>query len=184
MKKRSSSEGPFEPDALGDPKKDWEVLIDILRLELQEYGALRNFLDQQHNCILNREIEELICVNRAIHNQIAANNNLRKEREAAALKLAEGTGLGEADITLRQLIAEVPLAPQQLLQSLVDELLRLTQRIDQKVAHNQILLSRASEITEQILRALVPTRVTKTYDKRGKVSMCAHQGGEQLDTSA
>lgn len=162
---------------------DWEALVNILRLELQEYGALRNFLDQQKKCIFSREIEELVAVNYAINNQIAANNDLRLEREAIASRLAHSVGLGTQDVTLRQLTEHVPLAPQQLLSSLVDELLSLTERIEQKVAQNQILLARASEVTEQILRAIKPTTITKTYDQKGKVSVRSTQTGDQLDTS-
>ncbi len=136
-------------------QKNWELLVNILRSELIEHGMLYQLLDQQQNCIFKRQISQLAAINHAINSQVTANDRLRCEREHLTRQLSRELLMGEEG-NLIDILSQSPQAPQPLVHKLIDELLQLTQRIQRKVSHNQILLARANEVTENILRTLKP----------------------------
>ena len=50
---------------------DWEPLVDALRAELEEYGALFNHLTRQQEEIFARQVDTVLEINGEIEGQIA-----------------------------------------------------------------------------------------------------------------
>jgi len=59
-------------------------------------------------------------------------------------------------------------------ESLVEEINNLISKVRSKIEQNQRLLSRLSEVTEQILSVTNPSAHSKTYSRTGNVQNLAH----------
>ncbi len=148
----------------------WERLVDALRLELQEYGGLLNLLEEQQGGILGRDPESLLNLNSTIEEQVEKTNQLRKERESLAADSALDHEL-DKEASLSELVPYFPEAARPLLQALIERINAVLDRIKQKSRQNRMLLARAYDLVEQILRTLQPQSVTKTYNRDGNLTL-------------
>lgn len=163
-------------------QEQWDPLIAALRGEAQEYGALLNLLDEQQNRILGRDPEGIAGMNKTIDEQIETSRNMRYAREGVVKILAQTAGVDEMS-SLKVLLPNFPSEIQGLLTALIDEILALMQKTQRKAGQNQVLLVRAFEAVEQVIRALCPELITKTYDKKGSISIKASSDGTCIKTS-
>lgn len=146
---------------------DPEEFTRILRLELQEYGGLVDLLQKQQRGILRRDPDGLMEMNTSIELQSEVCNHLRARREEfvrAALHSFAASPEGGA-ATLAHCYP-APLRP--LFQALIAEIERLVATIRQKARQNHLLLSRACQLTEELLNLARPGSATTVYHKRGK----------------
>ncbi len=148
----------------------WESLVDALRLELQEYGGLMNLLDEQQKGILGRDSESLISLNKSIEEQLEITSRSRYEREQLAEYAVQEHEL-EAEATLSELIPFFPEPARPLLQALIERINAMLERIKHKSGQNRMLLARAYELIEQIMRIVQPRAVTKTYNREGNLNL-------------
>lgn len=157
------------------PRADWESLVVLLRKELQEYGGFMNLLKIQQERIVNRELTLLKDSEDQINVQIEKAFSLRKHREEM-LNVISKTWSDQPmlsnfnKISIISNLNQFPEKSQPLLKALSDEINRLVHKIKKLLKQNQMLLSRASHVTEQILQKLNPKPINKTYDKGGGVS--------------
>ena len=147
----------------------WQLIIERLRNELQEYGALLGlFADQQAN-LLRRDADAVLALATAIEEQVRTTQTCRELREEVVTRFAAENGKA-ASSTLRQLIPLCPADVQPLLNALITEINHLIHRIRRDARHNQMLLSRTVEAHEEALRTLRPDLYPKTYSPRGQMA--------------
>lgn len=149
-----------------------ELIIERLRNELQEYGALLGlFADQQAN-LLRRDADAVLALASSIEEQVRTTQTCRELREAAVARFATESGQSPSS-TLRQLLPLFPADMQPLLDALIGEINHLIHRIRRDARQNQMLLSRTVEAHEEALRTLRPDLYPKTYSPRGQMAGAA-----------
>ncbi|OHE71602.1 MAG: hypothetical protein A2007_05950 [Verrucomicrobia bacterium GWC2_42_7] len=149
-------------------QEQWETLVDTLRIEVQEYGALLNLIQDQQKFIMSRDTESLVIMTEQIDEQTIRSRSICERREQLVNDLARSVGLKEKTI-LSDLLDYFPEKIQALLQAFVEEIQTLFEKTQYKARQNHMLLSRAYEVTEQLIRMLRPT-LSKTYNKNGAAS--------------
>ena len=170
------------------PTPTWESLVKVLRLELQEYGGFLNLLHEQQNHIIGRAIEALKATEQKINAQIETSFALRKKREEVLNQIVQtwevAPELGQyKKINIRQNLEHFPEVARPLLEALSDEINSLIQKTRHTLKQNQMLLSRASYMTDKILQSLQPKENTKTYTKGGRFAYKAGKSNS-LNVSA
>ena len=160
-------------------------LTKILRSELEEYGGLLDLLVEQQERILNRDPDALFQTNERVEAQMEINQELLTRRQGLIDELGRDID-ADAESTLSQLIPSFPNAVQPMFQSLAEEINKLISSARRKVKQNQVLLSRLSEVAEELLYAVAPEGgISKTYDSRGDLNIKADLDGKRpLKTSA
>jgi flagellar biosynthesis/type III secretory pathway chaperone len=149
---------------------NFQPLVDALRAELQEYGALRNILDEQQKAIFARDADKVAESNKAIDIQIEAAARLRQARERVQITAAK-----EMNLPLKSTVAELskayPEAARPLLKALADEINSMIDILRRRSRQNQMLLARTCESMERTLRVMRPDAFTKTYSAKGAVAL-------------
>lgn len=161
----------------------WEEVVESLRAELQEYGGLLSLLDEQRRSIVGRDTESLLDRNGEIGLQLKKTHLMRLDREHLSESLARELGL----VDIHKLSDMLPFVPEPalpLLRELVDRVNDLLEKIQRKAGQNRMLLSRACEITEEIMRTLQPQSLTKTYNEKGNLSMNSSDLSGNVEFSA
>lgn len=151
----------------------WEDLLGLLRDELQEYGSLLGLLSAQQQNILDRRPESLLEINQSVQTQMEASQILQRRRQGFVTSLADSFGVS-SESNLTELIPHFPDVTRPMFESLVEEINNLISKVRSKIEQNQRLLSRLSEVTEQILSVTNPSAHSKTYSRTGNVQNLAH----------
>lgn len=168
---------------------NWESLVNVLRLELQEYGGFMNLLKSQQEHIIKRNIDGLKEAENSINQQIEKSFKLRKRREEVLNVISQTwpskATLGQyKKISITQNLENFPLKAQALLKALAEEINSLVGRTRHLLRQNQMLLARASMMTEQVLQAIDPKPLTKTYNKGGSIDYKTQRNINSLNRSA
>jgi flagellar biosynthesis/type III secretory pathway chaperone len=153
-----------------------DELIDALREEVQEYGGLLSLFNEQQTAILERKPDAVLAVQEAIAQQLDNILVCRKRREERVREIATAVGQG-TDSALRGLIGSCEEAVRPLLHALIDEVNQLILKTRRRGQQNQMLLARSIEVTQQILQRLNPEAVTKTYSRRGRITLASSGTG-------
>ena len=148
----------------------WELIIESLRSELQEYGALLGLFEEQQANLLRRDADGVLSLVSMIEQQTQTTHASRDRREQFVQVFARENAADD-ELSLRRLIPLFPSDVQPLLKALIDEINHSIHRIRRGARQNQILLSRAVETHEEILRTLRPDLFPKMYSRRGAVGM-------------
>ncbi len=151
---------------------DWELLVQPLRDEMQEHGALLNLFEEQQNAILRREPDLVLKVAEAISSQAEIIRDCQKRRVAAVRAAALAAECAE-DTSLLRLIPHFPAPAGPLLEALVSEVNRLVRQTKRRARQNQMLLARTIEVSQEILQRLNPGSLSKTYSAQGRVEIGA-----------
>ena len=149
-----------------NPSFSWEDLLGLLRDELQEYGSLIGLLSAQQQSILERRPENLLEINQSVQTQMEASQMLQRRRQGFVVSLAKSFGEPN-NSTLTDLVPHFPDVTQPMFQSIIEEINNLISTVRSKIEQNQRLLSRLSEVTDQILRLTDPASHSKTYNNQG-----------------
>ncbi len=160
----------------------WKSLANALRLELQEYGALLNLLNEQQGGILGRDPENLINLNLSIEKQIEMTNSMRTNR----VKITGALALDEErpqSTPIGDLLDDLPDSVRPLLEALIDDIRAILDKLRTRARQNQMLLSRARELTEDILQTLQPQERIKTYGAGGKLSYKTGKAGGCIEAN-
>ncbi|HEX4666441.1 MAG TPA: flagellar protein FlgN [Chthoniobacterales bacterium] len=153
-------------------KIDWESLVQPLRDELQEHGALLNLFEEQQAAILRREPDLVLSVADAIARQADLIRECQKRRKEAVHAIAAEVG-SPNEAPLSELIRHFPPAACPMLEALISEVSRLVRQTRRRAQQNQMLLARTIEVSQQILQRISPSTVTKTYSAKGQVEIGA-----------
>lgn len=158
-------------------------IIEALREEVAEYGALLNCFDEQQSVILGRNAEAVSIADEKISLQLVATRDRRRHREILVAELATVSGQpAHSSLTaLKPLFAD----PMWLLvQALIAEVNRLIALARRRAQQNQMLLARTIEVTQEIVATLRPGTVTRTYSPQGRMKIKASAGvGRLLEKS-
>ena len=165
------------------PSFNWEELLVMLRDELQEYGGLVGLLSAQQQSILNRRPDSLLEINQSVQTQMEASQMLQRRRQGFVSSLASSYG-EPGESTLSELVPHFPDVTQPMFQSIIEEINSLISKIRRKIEQNQRLLTRLTEVTDQILGVTDPGSHSKTYDKSGDLSRLSSDGRSTLNESA
>lgn len=149
---------------------DWEPLVDALRAELEEYGALFNHLTRQQEEIFARHVDTVLEINGEIDDQSRIIAAARERREAIMSDLAVRADLAKGT-RLTAMLEVFPDFVRPLLEALVRDINLMINRTRRKARQNHILLARAVELTQETLRQLQPETFSKTYARSGHVSV-------------
>lgn len=152
---------------------DWQILVDALRSELQEYGAICSTLDEQQKAIFECNGEKVQMVGGMLNQQIESATRLRNAREELMRDIARFNEL-PPETALADMRSVFPEAAQGLLKALVEEINTMLQSIRRRSRQNQMLLARTCEVMERTLQLLRPSNFVKTYSAKGAVSV--HMG--------
>lgn len=159
-------------------------LVTILRTELQEYGGLLNLLDQQQECILDRNTEGLMHANKDIEVQAEANALIKQSRERIVNRLAQIWNL-DGRPRISELAAFFPEPMQPMVASLAGEINQLIAKSKRKLDQNRLLLRRLSAITDEILGYMRPDlKPTKTYTHKGDMRSKASSSRGAVELTA
>ncbi len=145
---------------------------------MQEYGALLGLYEDQQANLLKRDADAVLASATAIESQVRRAQAARELRERLVRTYAINIG-SPADATLRSLLDRFPAEVQPLVDALISEINHLIRRIRRGARHNQTLLARAVSSHEEVLRAIKPSSMTKTYSPRGNVSVLPTQAAWQ-----
>ena len=161
---------------------DWNTLVEALRNELQEYGAIRATLDEQQEAIFNREGEKVSALGLEIESQINTAAKLRQQRENLVQQIA-----GFYEFPLHSSLSDIrsvfPEAVQPLLKALVEEINNMLNTLRRRSRQNQMLLARTCEVMEQTLQMMRPGNFVKTYSARGSVAVRGGPVGAHIQTA-
>ena len=92
---------------------------------------------------------------------------------------------GGSEPTLSQFIDFLPDAGQPMFQSFAEEINNLISRARRKMKQNQVLLSRLSEVADELVNAIPPDdRVLKTYNRQGGLDVSLKRGKRLLKITA
>jgi hypothetical protein len=161
-----------------------EELTSILRREVEEYGGLLAVLVEQQEKIMNRDSTALLEINQKMEVQMEINEGLLIERQRLIVLMAGDPG-GGSEPTLSQLIDFLPDAVQPMFQSLAGEINNLISSARRKMGQNQVLLSRLSEVADELVNAISPDdRVSKTYNRQGELDVSLKRGERLLKITA
>lgn len=155
---------PVMADELAEPK---ELLIELLRSEMEEYGGLLALLEEQQEAIIARAPDRVLEINTAINDQMRTIQHRREAREeftvnvAAKLNLASGA-------TLREMMRFFRKPVQPLIEALIDEINGLVTRARRRAQQNQMLLVRSIEVLQEVLQRLNPEAMHKVYGADGR----------------
>ena len=150
--------------------RDWEPLVETLRAELEEYGALFNHLTRQQEEIFARRVDTVLEINGDLDDQTRIIASARERRQEVMDDLVKRSGL-PAGTRLTGMLDQFPDFVRPLLEALVRDINLMINRTRRKARQNHILLARAVELTQETLRLLQPGSFTKTYARSGQVSV-------------
>ena len=156
------------------PPNETEALIDALRDELQEYGALLHLLKDQQSRLVSRQAEEVLNVSGSIESQLPVVTRVRQRRQQEMFALAGSAAVPPDDlagIKLSDLLPHFPATIAPMIRGLVEEINRLVSTVARFARQNQMLLVRAVESTQAALRSVQPTVAQKTYSPSGRLYM-------------
>lgn len=163
-------------DAAVEPK---ELLIELLRAELEEYGGLLALLEDQQAAIVARSPDRVLEINTEINDQMRMILVRRETREEFVVKLADKLKQ-PANSRVRDLLRFFRQPIQPLFEALIDEINNLVTRARRRAQQNQMLLARSIEVMQEVLHKLNPEMMHKVYGANGRSLFGARQTGSRL----
>jgi hypothetical protein len=124
-----------------DGKVDWNQLVDALRDELQEKGGLIRLLDQQVQAVYRRDTHQNGYLEEQIRLQLRVIARSTQIRESILRQSASSFQLSD-DVGVNELIAHFPDFVRPLLEALVTEVDRLSNRLQERLGQNEGLKQR------------------------------------------
>jgi len=128
---------------------DWEPLVETLRCELQESGALYKMLNYQRNYLLTREVERVKEIEVCIDELTPKTTLVRKKREESINDLIAKAGIAH-NTPLLKMLPYFPEFTRPLLEALAMESHQMRVKIRWRVRQNRLLqASLASRSTKR-----------------------------------
>lgn len=161
---------------------EWNQLVEAMRAELQEYGAIRGTLDEQQNAIFNRDGETAGVLAGQLELQIDAAAKLRRQREEVTRDIARFQEL-PVHSTLAEMSHVFPGTVYPLVKALAEEINAMLNTLRRRSRQNQMLLARTCEIMEKSLQQLRPGTFVKTYSPKGSLALHLGPVGAHIQTA-
>lgn len=156
-----------------------ELLIELLRAELVEYGGLLALLDDQQAAIVARAPDRVLEINTEINDQMRMIQVRRETREEFVATLSDKLRQ-LPNSTLRDLLRFFRQPIQPLIAALIDEINKLVTRARRRAVQNQMLLARSIEVMQEVLHKLNPETMHKVYGADGRSLFGVRDSGSRL----
>ncbi|MDX2110928.1 MAG: flagellar export chaperone FlgN [Verrucomicrobiota bacterium] len=148
--------------------KPWQPVIQALRAELEENGAMLALMNDQQTRIVKREAEEVAALAEQIESQSTILLDLRRKREHCVNTL--GRMLQRPGVaTLQDLLPALPEEIALLVGALIQEINQTISSMRRRSRQNHLLLTRLVELHHMVLPAMRPAAFAKTYTAHGAV---------------
>jgi len=144
-----------------------ELVIEVLRAEMEEYGGLLALLEDQQAAIIARAADQVLEINMSINDQMRMIQLRRETRERLVSSIAIRLNQ-EPNSVLRELIRFFRKPIQPLIEALIDEINSLVTRARRRAQQNQMLLARSIEVMQEVLHRLNPETMHKVYGSDGR----------------
>lgn len=145
-----------------------QQLLDALRRELHEYGAMLALLNQQQDAVVNRAADDVLRSVSAISELTSSMEQARQSREACRCELTRLL-VRPQDAKISELAAVLPSKFRSGVTALVSENNQLLVRVRQRARQNHLLLRRSLELMERVLGAVLPGSQPGVYNTKGKM---------------
>lgn len=162
---------PFRPRVgASAPVGFHDQVLSALRAEIQEQGALLGLFEEQQRAIIQRDSARVLSLIIAIQKQVETAITVRNRRE-----IMMGQALRRARISpktpLTALLPQFPVPKQPLLRALIEEVVRVAERVRSKANQNQMLLARSIDLIREFLDEISPQLGGKIYDEEGALKI-------------
>ena len=171
----------------GAPNKGASVLMNLLRellgamnAELVEVRALLSAFADQQEAIVHRKPARVAASVQVVEKMVVKLRQARSRRDALLGQVARGLK-APVGTSISVLLRAFPVGVRPEVARLIEENVRLGQEVRRKASQNQVLLSRSIEVIQDILRAVEPTSVSRTYGENGRMSLGQPIRGTHLD---
>jgi|SRR3981189_1626268 hypothetical protein len=124
-----------------ETKVDWDQLVDALRDELQEKGGLIRLLNLQTETLYRRDNDAGERVEEQIRSQLRLIAKCTQHRDAVLRQTASRFQLNE-EVGTNEIIHSFPEYVHPLLEALISEVDRLSNRMEERLKQNQELKER------------------------------------------
>lgn len=151
----------------------WTIIADALRVEIAGFGDLLNLFEQQQQRLFARDTDGVLHLSGAIEAHTRKMQADRQHRESLVAAFAL-THDQPATATLRSLLPFTPPAARPLLEALIGDVNRLIHRVRRLTRQNHLLLARAVESHQELMRSLRPDTFQQTYSAEGRKTLTAN----------
>jgi hypothetical protein len=158
-----------------------ELLIQALRQEVAEGGALLQLLNEQHYQLFLRDASALYLSGHVIKQQSQSHHSRAAHRQAVMAQVCDKLALDPELTTLRDMVPYWPQSMSGLLIALMDEIGQLSVKIRRKTAQNKVFLAQILAELEEEVRRHHPELLLRTYDDRGKLKLFSGIKNASLD---
>lgn len=148
----------------------WTIIADALRTEIAGFGTLLNLFEQQQQRLFARDTDGVLQLSTEIeaHSHQMHLDRQRREQIVAEFALTQQQ---PATSTLRSLLKFLPVNVQPLVEALIVEVNHLIHRVRRLTKQNHLLLARAVESHQELLRTVRPDSFQQTYSAGGRKTM-------------
>ena len=146
-----------------------ERLLDALRQELHECGAMLALLDHQQQAVIGRASDDVLQSVATVNAQTATVEQSRQLRDTRRGELARLLAQ-PADATFAALVPQLPQKFRPAIEAIVRENNQLITRIRQRARQNHLLIVRSLELMQRVVNAFVPAGQPTTYTDAGKTT--------------
>jgi len=151
----------------------WTIIAESLRTEIAGFGGLLNLFEQQQQGLFARDTEAVVRLSSEIeeHTRVMAEHRQNREQIVAAFALSHSQ---PASATLRSLLPFIAAEARPLLEALISEVNVLIHRVRRLTRQNHLLLARAIESQQELMRTLRPDAFLHTYSAAGRKSLTSN----------
>jgi len=151
----------------------WTIIAESLRTEIAGFGGLLNLFEEQQQRLFARDTDGVLRLSSEIeaHTHQMHLDRTRREQVVAEFALTQQQPAGS---TLRSLLNFLPTAVRPLLEALISDVNRLIHRVRRLTRQNHLLLARAVESRQDLLRTLRPDAFQQTYSAAGRKSVVSN----------
>jgi flagellar biosynthesis/type III secretory pathway chaperone len=154
-------------------------LIEALREELQQYGAMLSLFERQQDELVRRDTDQILATAAELQTQGATIRVAREQRVHRYVELAESLSL-PPDGRFAVLLDALPAQRRGQVQALMDENNRLLKRLQQVSRQNHLVLKHSLDHLTQFIHTLMGAQhQTMVYDGGGGVA-CPSASGLSL----
>ncbi len=164
-------------------ESDWKTLANAFRTEIQEYGGLLQLIEQQQQAILKNEVDGFSLINAGIENQMNIASSGRMNRHKLYNQILDTMNL-DLECSFEEFLNHLPVAPRSMFEAFREEGQNMLKRIQRYTRQNKMLLSRASQMSQDILTLLQPGTTSRTYGANGQMAFKMASGARQVRTIA
>ena len=145
----------------------WTIIADALRTEIAGFGTLLNLFEEQQRRLFARDTDGVLRLSGEIESHAHQMHRDRSRREQLVAEFARSHEQ-PVTATLRSLLNFLPAPVRPLVEALISDVNRLIHRVRRLTRQNHLLLARAVESHQDLLRTLRPDAFQQTYSAAGR----------------